>query len=203
MTRALTFIATAIVMAVLVARPPQLAAQAPQVAEALQAGEAALKAKKWEDALKPFKRASDLPEKASAAAHYGMARAYHGLTAYKNEAASCLEALKYVGQDQALEGTLDNQRGMALFQLAEKNTDKLLKEAEGEFRAAMPLLGAASMPRYNLGVTILRQGRDEEGIEMLKSAIAAGLKAPELDSAKKMIENPRRARETYAPDYSL
>ena len=202
MTRGMTFIATALVVTGLLLTPA-VVAQSPEFSQAMSAGEAALKAKKWEDALKAFKQASDGAGKKSAAAHFGMARAYHGLAAYKNEAASCLEALKNVGEDQALEATLHNQRGMALFMLAEKNTDKLLQEAEVEFRAAIPLSGAASMARYNLGTTIMRQGRDEEGIEMLKSSIAAGLKAPELENAKKMMENPRRARENFAPDYSL
>ena len=201
MKRLTTFIAVAIVVAGISIKTPL--AQSPEIAEAMAAGEAALKAKKWEDALKAFKQASAAADKKSAAAHFGMAKAYHGLAAFKNEAASCLEALKVVGDDQSLEGTLHNQRGMALFMLAEKNTDKVLQEAEAEFRAALPLSGVASMARFNLGTTIMRQGRDEEGIEMLKSSIAAGLKAPELDNAKKMIENPRRARENFAPVFSF
>jgi len=203
MTRARALIFAALFGTGLIVSRPALEAQSPQFTEAMSAGEAALKTKKWEDALKAFKQASDAADKKSAVAHFGMARAYHGLGAYKNEAASCLEALKNAGDDQTLEATLHNQRGMALFMLAEKNTDKLLQEAEAEFRAAIPLSGAASMARYNLGTTIMRQGRDEEGIEMLKSSIAAGLKAPELDNAKKMMENPRRARENFAPDFSL
>ena len=197
-----------VVLAGLVTRGVSLTAQTPpmtdpRVAEALSKGEAGLKAKKWEDALGAFKEAFELSEKSSATAMLGVARAYHGLGAYKNEAASCLDALKVVGSDTALEANLHNQRGMALFLLAEKNTDKILKDAEAEFRAAIPLSGAASMARYNLGYTLLRQSRDPEGIEMLNSSIAAGLKAPELDNAKRMIDNPRRARETYAPDFSL
>ena len=175
----------------------------PKVAEALSLGEAALKTKKWEDALNAFKQANEAAGKSSAVALFGMARAYHGLGAYKNEAASCLEALKYVGDDKTLEANLHNQRGMAIFHLVEKNTDKMLKDAEAEFQAAIPLSGAASMARFNLGTTILRQGRDEEGIEMLKSSIEAGLKMPELDAAKRMIDNPRRARESFAADFSL
>lgn len=175
----------------------------PNVAEALAKGEAGLKTKKWAEALDAFKQANQLSNKTSATALYGMSRAYHGLGAYKNEAESCLEALKYVGTDQVMESNLRNQRGMALFSLAEKNTDKVLKDAEAEFRAALQLPGSGSMTRYNLGMTLLREGRDPEGIEMLTSAATAGLKQPELDLSKRMIENPRRAREAYAPDFSL
>jgi len=176
----------------------------PKFADAMSQGEAGIRAKKWEAALEAFKSAHQLAGKSSVGALYGMSRAYHGLGAYKNEADSCLDALKLVGDDKVMESNLRNQRGMALFSLAEKNTDKALKDAEAEFRAALQLPGSGAMTRYNLGVTILRMGsRDPEGLEMLNGAMAAGLKAPELDSAARMIDNPRRARENYAPDFSV
>jgi thiol-disulfide isomerase/thioredoxin len=175
----------------------------PRVTDALDKGEAALKARKWEEALDSFKQAHNLAKKTSAVALFGMARAYHGLAAYKNEADSCQEALKVLGPHVALEATLRNQRGMALFSLAEKNTDKVLKEAEAEFRAALALPGAAAMTKYNLGVTLLRQERDAEGLPLLQAFVESGVKAAEMETAKRMIENPRRARENFAPDYSL
>lgn len=181
--------------------PPQ--ALDARVTEALDKGEAALKARKWEEALDAFKQAHNAANKSSPVPLFGMARAYHGLGAYKNEAQSCLDALKVVGSNQALEATLRNQRGMALFSLAEKNTDKVLKDAEAEFRAALQLPTAAAITKYNLGVTLLRQGRDPEGLPMLTAYVESGVKAPEIETAKRMIENPRRAREPYAPDYSL
>ena len=64
-------------------------AQAPadsRVTDALDKGEAALKVKKWEEALDAFKQAHNLANKTSSVALFGMARAYHGLAAYKNEA---------------------------------------------------------------------------------------------------------------------
>ena len=63
--------------------------------------------------------------------------------------------------------------------------------------------GAAAITRFNLGVTLLRQERDPEGLELLKAYVESGVKAAEVDTAKRMIENPRRARENFAPDYSL
>lgn len=197
-------IIVAALLAVGAVNPLQVGAQAdPRVSEALDKGEAALKARKWEDALEAFKQAHNFANKTSPIPLFGMARAYHGLGAFKNEAESCLEALKHVGANQALEATLRNQRGMALFSLAEKNTDKVLKDAEAEFRSAIALPGAAAITRYNLGVTLLRQARDPEGLELLKAYVDSGVKAAEVETAKRMIDNPRRAREPYAPDYSL
>ena len=204
--KTLVAVAALFVAAILVSVTLPVLAQAPadpRVTDALDKGEAALKVKKWEEALDSFKQAHNLANKASSVALFGMARAYHGLGAYKNEADSCQEALKVLGPNAALEATLRNQRGMALFSLAEKNTDKVLKDAEAEFRAAMALPGAAAITRFNLGVTLLRQERDPEGLELLKAYVDSGVKGADVDNAKRMIENPRRARENYAPDYSI
>jgi len=204
--KTLVAVAALFVAAILVSVTLPVLAQAPadpRVTDALDKGEAALKIKKWEEALDSFKQAHNLANKTSSVALFGMARAYHGLGAYKNEADSCQEALKVLGPNVALEATLRNQRGMALFSLAEKNTDKVLKDAEAEFRTALALPGAAAITRYNLGVTLLRQERDPEGLELLKAYVDSGVKGADVDNAKRMIENPRRARENFAPDYSI
>jgi thiol-disulfide isomerase/thioredoxin len=174
----------------------------PKAAEALQKGEAALKVRAWEDALQAFKQANALQNKQSALALFGVARAYHGLGAFKSEADACLDALKYCANDTRMSTQLHNQRGLALVQLAQKPTDKALKEAETEFRAALDLTPNLTIGWFNLGTTLLRQLRDEEGLAALTKFVESGAKLPEIDLAKKMIENPRRAREPYAPEFS-
>jgi thiol-disulfide isomerase/thioredoxin len=200
-------VATALAISGALASRP-MAAQAPaadqRLTDALDKGEASLKAGKWEDAFRAFKQANDLAGKASVAALFGLARVYHGLGDYKNEAARCLDALKILGPDRVMEGQLRNQRGIALYLLAEKNTDKALKDAEIEFRAGLQLPGADANTRYYLGMTILRQGgRDAEGAEHLQAAVANGLASPHLDLARRAIDNPRRAGESFAPPFSL
>lgn len=175
----------------------------PKFTEALQKGEAALKVRRFEEALDAFKQANAIQNKTSAVAFYGISRAYHGLGAFKSEADNCLEGLKHVGADERLKATLHNQRGMALFSLAEKNTDKAIKDAEAEFRAALVLPEAQPITWYNLGVVLLKQSRDPEGIVALQAYLDSGARAPEIALAKRMIENPRRGREDYAPDYSF
>src|SRR6185436_12432650 len=39
--------------------------------------------------------------------------------------------------------------------------------------------------------------------EQLKTYLARGPKTPEAAEARRMIDNPRRARESYAPDFSV
>jgi thiol-disulfide isomerase/thioredoxin len=169
----------------------------------LQKGEAALNGRKFDEALDAFKRASALRKKTSAEAHFGIARAYHGLGDFKNAVKGCEEAAKHTGDDQALQSRISNQRGLALFGLSKKPDDKHIREAESAFRSALSLDGRIVMAHYNLGVALMRQGRDPEGAEELQSFIASAGAAPEAAEARRMIEDPRRAREAFAPDFSI
>jgi len=175
----------------------------PKFKEALQKGDAELKSRRFEEALDAFKQANALLDKKSAVALYGVARAYRGLGAFKNEADACREALKYAGGDARFEAILHNQLGMALYSQASKNTDKAIKDAEVEFRAAIALPQAPPIAHYNLGLSLLKQSRDDEGTAALKAYVDLGLRAPEVDLARRMIENPRRGRESYAPEFSF
>ncbi len=181
----------------------QPSAPDPKFTAALQKGENALKLRRWQDALEAFRDANALLDKKSPAALYGVARAFHGLKAYKSESDACREALKYVGNDQRFEAMLRNQLGMALYSQAEKNTDRAIKDAEAEFRTALTLTQAPPITSYNLGLTLLKQSRDDEGKAALQTYMDLGLKTAETDLARRMIENPRRGRETYAPDYNF
>src|SRR6266496_1971917 len=56
-----------------------------------------LKHRKFDEALKGFKRANDLRGKTSAESYYGMAQAYLGLLAYKNVIESCDKVVELGG----------------------------------------------------------------------------------------------------------
>jgi len=162
-----------------------------------------MRARNFEDALDAFKDANKLRDKKSPEALHGMCKAYHGFGAFKNAANACEDALEYVGNDQRLAAILHNDRGLALSARARKNTDKVLQEAEEEFRAVVLMTAELPMAWYNLGAVVLRQGRDEEGIAALRNFLATEIDAPEVELAKRMIENPRRAREPFAPEFSF
>ena len=167
---------------------------------AMQQGERAFKLRQYEDALRAFKRASGLRDKKSADAHFAMARVYHTLNAHKSAVDSCTEALKYVGDRKNLEISIRNLRGLSIGSLVEKNDDKRLRDAEADFRAIAPDLPIA---QYNLGFTLVRQGRDEEGVAELKAYIERHGSTKEAAEARRIIENPRRARVAYAPEFSV
>ena len=166
-------------------------------------GNAMLTRRQFEDALRIFKDANSLQDKKSAKAQIGMARAYQGLQAHKSASDACTEALKYANGDQALELEARNLRGISLFSLGEKPDDKRFKQAEEDFRAVLAMSDQYPIARYNLGVVLLKQGRDEDGTRELKTFLDGNDRHAEAATARRFIENPRRARERFAPDFSI
>jgi thiol-disulfide isomerase/thioredoxin len=170
---------------------------------AMQAGNQAIARGQYQAALDAFRKANAIQNKTSAPALLGQSLAFQGLGAFKNAVDSCDEALKYVGDDKVLTARVHNQRGMSLAAWADKPDDQKLKDAEAEFRMVLETSDAQPLAGYNLGVVLLRQNRDAEGVHELQAYVEVGGRAPEVEKARLMIENPRRARGNYSPDFSV
>ena len=203
MSRSIARLAGLAVGCLLYALPAVSQAPPPEFATKVQQAEAFLKTRQWEPALKAFKEANAMMDKKSATAHYGMARAFEGLRDLKSAADACTQALQHANGDRDLEVAARNLRGTSNFALAEKHDDKRLKQAEDDFRAVLALVEGPHIARYNLGVVLMKMRRDDEGVKELEGFIATAGRAPEAASAKQFIADPRRAREPFAPDFSL
>ena len=107
-----------------------------EYASQMQNAEAAMTGRQFPEALASFKRASSL-NKASAEAHFGMARAHHAMGVFNKAADSCKHAVKYSGDNRELLARVQNQCGLSLFGLSQKPNDKYVREAEAAFRAAL------------------------------------------------------------------
>jgi len=162
-----------------------------------------LRRRRYEDALKSYKRANDLREKKSPEAFYGMAQAYQGLEAYKNVVESCEHAIEFAGSDLQLQAQAYNLEGIALQTQAAMKDQKKLQDAEAAFRKALALNATMPVIHFNLGFTLMELGRDAEGAVELKKFIELEPDGPKSENATRLIENPRRAREAYAPDFSI
>ena len=170
--------------------------------DALQLGRAMLVQRRYKEALKSFKKAQKLHGKKSADLHFGMALAYKGLGAYKNALKESDKALQYAS-DEYLLAQAHNLKGIFINALAKRKDKKKFQEAEREFRAALEL--SENIPNYhfNLGVTLLRQERDSEGIQELEVYLELDPEGSDVKTANRYIDNPRRARENFAPEFSL
>lgn len=156
-----------------------------------------------EDALKNLKRANEMRDKKCAPCLSLMAEAYIALENYKNAVESSDKVIELAGDDKQLAWKAYNDKGSALQMWAERKDQKKLQAAEAAFRQGLTIEGAFPVLHYNLGVTLLQLNRDPEGISELRKFIDEDPNSDIAKDAKKLVANPRRARENYAPDFSF
>ena len=178
-------------------------AQVDAYQQELSTGKDLLRRRFYEPALKNFKRANELRDNKSAECYHLMSEAYLSLGSYKNVLESADKVLAFAADDKKLIWNAHNNKGLALLALAEKKDQKKLQAAEVAFRQALGVDGALPIVRYNIGVTLLQLNRDPEGIAEIREYIKLQPYGSHIDSARKLAENPRRARENYAPDFSF
>jgi thiol-disulfide isomerase/thioredoxin len=169
-----------------------------------QKGIQSLRRQRFEEALKSFKRANEMRDKKSPECYLAMAQAYIGLEEHKNVIESCDKAFELGGNDPQVLVPAYNLKGLALQALAEGKNQKKLQEAEAVFRQGLAIgTDVVPMVHYNLGIVLMQQDRDPEGIAEMQKFLELQPKGLNSEAARKMIENPRRAREPYAPDFSF
>jgi len=195
--------------------PPPAPSSAPAAAAAtapvdlnrdpnVRAGIQALQRKQYDEALKAFRKATESPAGRDCADCFlAMAQAYDGIGAQKNVVESCDRAIALGGDDKRLLLSAHQMKGVALQALSEGKDLKRLRDAETELRAAVALDADAPYVRMNLGIVLLQEQRDADGVAELKQELALRPESPHAKRIAMLIENPRRAREAYAPDFSL
>lgn len=171
----------------------------------LEKGNGLLRQRRYEDALKSFKRANDLRNKNCVPCLYGMAQTYFAMDAHKSAADSADKLIVAAVNDKGLLLYGYNIKGLSVRAMAEGKDQKKLTEAETVFRNGIALDTNNQLPilRFNLGYTLMQLNRDAEGIAEMKRYLEEESDGHYPDTARKMIENPRRAREPYAPDFSI
>jgi peroxiredoxin len=172
--------------------------------EEFEKGRQLLQRREHFEALKAFQRANQLAGGRSAECFLGMARAMHGMKAYQNAVGTAQSAIDLAQGDKRLLARAHSVKGLALQSLAEQDATKLV-QAESEFRQALvvdPDSLVADL-HFNLGFVLMLQSRDDEGIAEMKRELELRAHGTTAERAKELIANPRRAREKYAPDFSI
>src|SRR6185503_4387289 len=80
---------------------------------------------------------------------------------------------------------------------------KKLQGAEMVFRQALALDNERPIIHYNLGVVLMQLNRDQEGVVEMKQYLQMQPRGSFAEMARRLVENPRRARENFAPDFSF
>jgi len=172
-------------------------------ADEIDKGKDLLRRRQYEEALKSFKRANDMRGKKCAECMILMSEAYLSLGAHKNVVETSDKIIELGGDDKQLLAKAYNNKGLALQSQAEKKDEKKLQAAEAAFRQGLNVEGAPAIMRYNLGFVLMQLNRDQEGIAELQQYVKLQPKGNMVEAAKRLMENPRRARENYAPDFSF
>ena len=159
--------------------------------------------RQYEEALRCFKRANEMRDRKSPEALLWMAQAFHGLEAYKNAVESAERAIEFAGNESRVRALGYNLKGMALQSQSEGKDQKKLQEAEAAFRQGLAMKTDVDVLHYNLGFTLMQLGRDPEVIAEMEEYLRLQPRPANAQTAREMIKNPRRAREKYAPEFSI
>jgi thiol-disulfide isomerase/thioredoxin len=184
-------------------RAPAAQAKDP-VAQALAEGDLYESKRKYELALGAYRKADKLSHHNSSEALLKIARIEKKAGLLSDAANDAKQAVACAQGDKAAELRARLMRATLLTEMSGKPSDKKLKEAEAELRSSVALQPDLGVARFNLGVVLLKQERDAEGIAELKAFLEnPGNDESMATEAKRMIANPIRGRAPFAPDFSF
>ncbi len=153
-------------------------------------------------ALEAYREAENLTESPDFRLLSGAAAAAVALQKYPLAADYSRRATAAAQSDEE-HGIAYTQLGVALFETGDvsKRRTKAVVEA---LRAAIDHQGKeARLARYLLGRSLLRLGEDEEGSRLLNELIADYPDHQLADSAKMLLDDPRRARTRIIPAFEV
>jgi thiol-disulfide isomerase/thioredoxin len=174
------------------------------VSQALAQGDLYQSKRKYELALDAYHKADKLSHHSSAASYLKLSLVERKLGDFSSALGDAKRALKVAGDNKTAALQAHLVRATLLTQMAGKPTDKKLQEAEEELRQALALDSTNAIAHLDLGMVLLRQERDAEGIPELNTFVSS----PNTDSrsvaeARLVIANPIRARTPFAPHFSF
>jgi len=177
---------------------PLLAAEAPDLTQArslLEAGE-------YKDAAKAFKKANQAAGGECFDCLLGLAAAYDAMARFDDAADAARLAAALEEPPERL-AAANLALGEAIL-IAAGHNKKKLAEAESSFRKALELAGEkAPRARYRLAETLLKLGRDGEAAVELEKFLRDQPEGDLSRQARAWLENPRSAREKFAPQFQL
>lgn len=180
-------------------------AAAPAVQKLLARGNEALASQHYQDAEKAFTKAKKLQHDACFPCWRGIALAQAKLGESDAALKSGEKTLSFAstGSERAEAHSL---RGQILLD-SSMDSGKLdagkIKQAEAEFRSAEQLDAAKAEYHLRLAVALFKEVRDPEGKAETQQYLQLAPNGAYALWARSLIENPRRAREAYAPDFTV
>jgi len=177
----------------------------PEVAALLKQGNDALASKNYEEAIKSFKKADKVAHDSCFDCWTGQALAQEALGDFDGAKSAAGKALATASSDaqradaHALRGDIlsrQSRTGM-------KYDQARLKEAEAEYSAALQLDPQKTENHIRLGVVLCREMRDADGKVEFEKYLQASPNGQFVGTAKSLLQQPRRARDEAAPQFTV
>ncbi|HUJ31081.1 MAG TPA: redoxin family protein [Candidatus Acidoferrum sp.] len=174
------------------------------VSQAISQGDLYFSKHQYELAFDAYNKADKLSHHTSAVCYLKRASLERKLGGFSFALDDAKRAEKAAGDDKSVAVRAHELRAALLAQMAGKPTDKKLKEAEEELRQALALDSTQPLAHYDLGMVLLKQEQDAEGVAELKTFVSLpGADPKTVAEARRTIANPIRGREPFAPDFSF
>jgi thiol-disulfide isomerase/thioredoxin len=174
------------------------------VTQAIADGDLYESKRDYELALDAYRKADKLSHHNSSEAVLKIALIEKKAGLLSEAANDAKQAIAYAQGDKTAELKARLVRATLLAAMSGKPSDKKLKEAEAELRSAVTLEPDLSITHFNLGLVLIKQERDADGIAELKTFLAVpGGDPATIAEAKRVIANPLRGRAPFAPDFAF
>lgn len=171
----------------------------PETEEALLLGEKALHEKKYDEALKEFKRGIKIENDKCSRCYVRLAEAQADVRDEKGALKSSDKAITVAVSD-AERADAHAAKATTMLRLGGA---KVLKDAEAEYKQAIQLAPKSADSYLGLAVVLFKQSRDVDGQEQLAIFLKMMPNGAYAEYARKLQANPRRAREEFAPDFQV
>jgi thiol-disulfide isomerase/thioredoxin len=177
----------------------------PAVQQLVDQGYRALREHHFEDATKSFKKANSMMHDSCTICWMGLAQMARRLGQPDEALRDSAKAIVVAASDSS-RGAAHALRADILLDEArdgQKYDDKKLQEAEAEYRTATQLQPKSAQYHLALAVALFKQSRDADGKAEIEQCLLLEPDGPYTGYAKALADNPRRAREDYAPDFTV
>jgi peroxiredoxin len=171
----------------------------PETEEALLLGEKALNGKKFDEAIKEFRRGIKLESDRCSPCCLRLAEAQTALRDEKGALSSSDKAIAVAASD-AERADAHAAKALTIMHLGDA---KVLRDAEAEYKQAIQLAPKSADNYLGLAVALFKQSRDAEGQEQLAIFLKMMPNGLYAEYARKLQANPRRVREEYALDFQV
>ena len=166
----------------------------------LRRGYNKLNARKYDDAMKAFKKANRLRHDSCADCLLEMAIVESKTGEFDHALKDCDKAIAWATTD-SVRVSSHNLKGNILENV--EPDPKRLVASEAEYRAVLAVDANNAPAHFNLGIVLLREAQQTEGVAELADYLKAGRDGPDAAYARKLIAKPKDAGRPLAPDFEV